>query len=196
MGRPKSKFSQSQLEEMGKKVEEIRKETGLSQQKFAEKIGYQQQIISAIEKGKKPVSMGIAEQIEEAFGYRAAYLLGYDDFPTTSDMQKFYDETFEKAFDEYERDHILSDILKENGYSFSDIGFELEDTKLDENGEMLEYDVKANGMPPKHRIKVIKDGSEIGEIFSDDEKAIISEVKHYAEFLLMKYMKGASDNGE
>ena len=64
-------------------VKTIRKNEGLTQKEFGEKIGLTQQSINRIEKGKQPLLNDIIDKIVKEFPlYRKEALLGIDDFLT------------------------------------------------------------------------------------------------------------------
>ena len=53
--------------EFGKKIQELRKETGLSQEKFALKIGMDRTYYSSVENGKRNVSLENIKKIADGF---------------------------------------------------------------------------------------------------------------------------------
>jgi DNA-binding XRE family transcriptional regulator len=57
-------------ESVGKQMAAIRREQGLSQKKFARKVGVSQQLISRIEKGRENVSLGTLANIAHALKRR------------------------------------------------------------------------------------------------------------------------------
>ncbi len=84
MGRPSVKVNPKQ----GKRVKEIKKETGLTQKEFAGRIFITQQTLSKIINGKASLTNNVAEKILEEFPgiCRLEYLLGLDDFKTANDI--------------------------------------------------------------------------------------------------------------
>lgn len=63
-----------------KRLKEIMIREQLNQGEFAKRVGYTQQYISQIQKGKKQLSEAIARTVVRAFpDYRLEWLLGYDD---------------------------------------------------------------------------------------------------------------------
>lgn len=56
---------------MGREIQKVRKEQGLSQEEMAEKAGVSQQLISRIEKGRENISLITLKKISKALGRRA-----------------------------------------------------------------------------------------------------------------------------
>ena len=190
MGRPKSKFSQSQLEEMGERVKRIRKGLNLSQGKFAEKIGYQQQIISAIEKGQKPVSLGIAEQIEKAFNIRAAYLMCWDNYKTEEEFADYLLEEWDDICDKGDAFKSLLDVF---GYEMRQSGGDFKDTVIDPVTNEPIFDP-----PAPITLFLVKDGERVCEITPAEEERLQKEIFDFTQFLLEKLVKekGADNDAE
>jgi transcriptional regulator with XRE-family HTH domain len=55
-------------EKFGQRVKSLRKEKGMSQEELAEKSGLNRPYISAIEQGKRNVSLEVMEKLAEAMG--------------------------------------------------------------------------------------------------------------------------------
>ena len=55
------------LIEFGKRIKKLRKETGLSQEKFALKIGMDRTYYSSVESGKRNISLQNIEKIANGF---------------------------------------------------------------------------------------------------------------------------------
>lgn len=55
-------------EKFGQRVKTLRKEKGMSQEELAEKSGLNRPYISAIEQGKRNVSLEVMEKLAEAMG--------------------------------------------------------------------------------------------------------------------------------
>ncbi len=67
-------------EEVGKRIESIRKELKLTKEKFAKKIGVSGQFLGMVEKGKSSLSYEKLEKLCDLTGYSADYILfGKDD---------------------------------------------------------------------------------------------------------------------
>ncbi len=77
------------------RLEMLRKELGLSQKDFAEKINMTQQRISAYEKGKREPDIETIKQLAEYFNVSTDYLLGKSDIRNPEEQIK---EEFEFAY--------------------------------------------------------------------------------------------------
>jgi transcriptional regulator with XRE-family HTH domain len=55
-------------EKFGQRVKTLRKEKGMSQEELAEKSGLNRPYISAIEQGKRNVSLEVMDKLAEAIG--------------------------------------------------------------------------------------------------------------------------------
>lgn len=55
-------------EEIGKRIKQLRQETGLSQEKFALKIGMDRTYYASVENGKRNISVINLEKIAKGFG--------------------------------------------------------------------------------------------------------------------------------
>ena len=62
-------------EKFGIRLKTLRKEKGLSQEELALKSGLNRPYISAIEKGKRNVSLEVMEKLAGALGIKILYLL-------------------------------------------------------------------------------------------------------------------------
>lgn len=62
--------------EFGKRVRELRKATGLSQEKFALKIGMDRTYYASVESGKRNISLQNIEKIAKGFGVSISQLFG------------------------------------------------------------------------------------------------------------------------
>lgn len=100
---------------------EVREGKGISQAEFADRIsnhltiGVKQQYISAYAKGRE-IPQEVAEAIEKEFGFRAAWLLGFDDAPKTV----FEESTIRisEIQDKAEKQHMLFSLLADlNGWA-------------------------------------------------------------------------------
>lgn len=60
--------------EFGKKIQELRKETGLSQEKFALKIGMDRTYYASVESGKRNISLQNIKKIADGFEITIAEL--------------------------------------------------------------------------------------------------------------------------
>jgi len=61
-------------EKFGKKVKELRKAYGLSQEAFAHKVGIDRTYMPSIEKGKRNISITVAEKIASALNMKISEL--------------------------------------------------------------------------------------------------------------------------
>lgn len=59
-------------EKIGKRIRELRKETGLSQEKFATKIGMDRTYYASVELGKRNISIINLEKIAQGLGMSLA----------------------------------------------------------------------------------------------------------------------------
>jgi transcriptional regulator with XRE-family HTH domain len=62
-------------EKFGQRVKSLRKEKGMSQEELAEKSGLNRPYISAIEQGKRNVSLEVMEKLAEAMGVEIVILI-------------------------------------------------------------------------------------------------------------------------
>ena len=81
MGFSKKKNGTSKIEEvdkkyLGKRLKEIRKNEGLTQEKMAKRINTYRFLISDYETGRKSISTADLKQICETFGYSADWCVG------------------------------------------------------------------------------------------------------------------------
>lgn len=70
------------------RLEELRKESGLSQNDLAEKLNMTQQRISAYEKGKREPDIETIKQFSDFFGVSTDFLLGKSDIRTPDELKK------------------------------------------------------------------------------------------------------------
>jgi transcriptional regulator with XRE-family HTH domain len=59
----------------GERIREFRKKKGLTQEEFAQKLGYTQGFLAEIEKGKKDPSREFLKKLKEVFGVSSDYIL-------------------------------------------------------------------------------------------------------------------------
>ena len=62
--------------EFGKRIKSLRNETGLSQEKFALKIGMDRTYYASVESGKRNISLQNIEKIAKGFGVSISQLFG------------------------------------------------------------------------------------------------------------------------
>lgn len=62
--------------QFGKRVRELRMATGLSQEKFALKIGMDRTYYASVESGKRNISLQNIEKIAKGFGVSISQLFG------------------------------------------------------------------------------------------------------------------------
>lgn len=62
--------------EFGKRIKLLRNETGLSQEKFALKIGMDRTYYASVESGKRNISLQNIEKIAKGFGVSISQLFG------------------------------------------------------------------------------------------------------------------------
>lgn len=62
-------------ESFGKRVQQLRKETGMSQEKFALEIGMDRTYLASVEAGRRNVSLNNIQKIAQGFGLSVAALL-------------------------------------------------------------------------------------------------------------------------
>lgn len=62
--------------EFGKRIKTLRNETGLSQEKFALKIGMDRTYYASVESGKRNISLQNIEKIAKGFGVSISQLFG------------------------------------------------------------------------------------------------------------------------
>lgn len=73
---PYSYIQEMDLKRIGEKIKEIRKEHGLTQERFAQRIDTKRSSISYYEIGKMMISTADLKQICETFGVSADYIVG------------------------------------------------------------------------------------------------------------------------
>lgn len=67
-------------EKFGTRLRTLRREKGLSQEELAEKSGLNRPYISAIEKGKRNVSLEVMEKLAGALGVGIIDFLNFDSY--------------------------------------------------------------------------------------------------------------------
>lgn len=65
--------------EFGKRIKSLRNETGLSQEKFALKIGMDRTYYASVESGKRNISLQNIEKIANGFGVSISELFSKSD---------------------------------------------------------------------------------------------------------------------
>lgn len=70
---------QDSLEILGKRIKKIREDSGLSQEKFAEKCGFDRTYISLLERGKRNPSFTNLLKVAEGFEISISELLNTSD---------------------------------------------------------------------------------------------------------------------
>lgn len=79
------------------RLEELRKQLGLSQNELAEKLNMTQQRISAYEKGKREPDINTITQLADFFGVSTDYLLGKSDIrKSDAEIKKEFDFAYHK----------------------------------------------------------------------------------------------------
>lgn len=79
------------------RLEELRKQLGLSQNELAEKLNMTQQRISAYEKGKREPDINTITQLADFFGVSTDYLLGKSNIrKTDAEIKKEFDFAYHK----------------------------------------------------------------------------------------------------
>lgn len=70
------KFDQIKI---GKRLKDLRKESGLTQKELADKINLSQNMVSSLEKGVSAMSVKTLMQLCSVFKCSADYILGFED---------------------------------------------------------------------------------------------------------------------
>lgn len=124
------------------RVKECRKEKGLSQEELIQRIELlpenrgkhrNEKHLSAIERGKRPLSFEYARLISKVLMVREEYLLGYDDFKTGSAQTNFEAQKWGKRY------QCIKFLIENMGYKeeyssqtcYSSIYISSEDTEQD-----------------------------------------------------------------
>ena len=76
--------SQSLLQTLAENVRSHRRKMGLSQEEFAELVGYHRTYISIIERGKRNVTLMVLENLSTALGVSVLDLLTEKEHPKNS----------------------------------------------------------------------------------------------------------------
>lgn len=124
----RTKESHNSINVCVSRVKEARSDKRITQEQLAEEIDCSVSLITQIERGKRKLTLEVAEKIAAACGVRSAWLLGLDDIKTYADQVRF------------ESDRMLMDsnvlylcaviagrelgLERVGGYSGSDIVFE------------------------------------------------------------------------
>ena len=74
---------------LGKKIQELRKQKGFTQEKLAELIGMEQNTISVIESGRNFPTLTTLEKISNAFDVNLSDFFNYEYFENTNELKKF-----------------------------------------------------------------------------------------------------------
>ncbi|MGN1161067.1 MAG: helix-turn-helix domain-containing protein [Candidatus Fimenecus sp.] len=143
--------------EMGQKIGNLRKQSGMSQTELGNKLGYQQSDISRIEKGNKDLTFAALADIAQLFNVSADYLLGLSGAKTNDkDLQIVCDYTgFSEEIvirlkelkdflvndlnDDFYYDYLNSVIVPLTGKIFADV--EVYDTALTQFFEFVESSI-------------------------------------------------------
>lgn len=103
------------------RLEELRKNLGLSQNELAEKLNMTQQRISAYEKGKREPDIDTIKQLADFFAVSTDYLLGKSNIrnSNTNTEIKVDEDTFKEQFGITQEEYMkLSDKAKNDIKSF------------------------------------------------------------------------------
>ena len=74
---------------LGKKIQELRKSKGLTQEKLAELINMEQNTISVIESGRSFPTLATLEKISCALGVNLSDFFNYDYFESVEELKLF-----------------------------------------------------------------------------------------------------------
>lgn len=66
-------------EELGKQIRELRRKTGLSQEKFALKIGMDRTYFASVENGKRNISIVNIKKIADGLGISLSELFAFEE---------------------------------------------------------------------------------------------------------------------
>lgn len=103
----------------GERIKEARKRAGLTQKELADKLGVQFQNISSLERDERNPKLETLEKIAAALSIRVFDLMD----PIT---QESYDKGFSEGVGAEEwNSHVIEQLLKEEGYTYSDAEMQL-----------------------------------------------------------------------
>ena len=85
---------------LGKRIKEIRKNCGYTQEKLAELVGLDITTLSGIESGRHFPSLVSLERIANSLNVSLYKLFDYNDYISTSDMRKVISENIDILSDE------------------------------------------------------------------------------------------------
>ena len=166
-------------EKCGKRLSELLRENGITQQCFAEQIGYTEQHISLLVTAKRRLTSEAAKQIVAIFPpVRLEWLMGYDDFKTPADknmkeINKFFNDSrgILAAF---------STMASLAGYDI--VLFD----NIDELGRGKIQDALRN---VNEGYKVYYNGKLVAKCSLENFNSTAYEVYNYTEFLMQKIVK-------
>lgn len=93
------------------RLEELRKQLGLSQNELAEKLNMTQQRISAYEKGKREPDINTITQLADFFGVSTDYLLGKSDIrKTDAEIKQEFEFAYHKEAEGLTEEEIADAI--------------------------------------------------------------------------------------
>lgn len=147
---------------------------GVTQESFAEKVGYSRQSINAIACGKRRLTVDAAERFCQCYPeIREEWLLGYDDYMTREDKNAA-DSKF------YEGYSILAQAFKGiagyNGYKFSS-------DKIEGTGNIVAV---PEGMEDMPIVKISCHGKEIGRCSPKEYNQMIIEISDFVDFKIKR----------
>lgn len=106
-------------ERQRERLAQMKSELKLTQGQIAEVLQCSQQNVSALATGRSTLQPDQAELLEDAFGYRAQWLLGFDPLKTKADLTAAFDARF--------LENIVYDLAKRAGFEASLISWTAQD---------------------------------------------------------------------
>ncbi len=160
------------------RLQQLKREKNLKQQDLADAIGRSQQTISAIINGRGQLQEKAAEQLERAFGYRAAWLLGYDDCKTRTE---FAEATFQRSME-----NVVIDLARRSGYEASVVTWAV----APETEWPATTEEDATSFPESYYVN-IRDAAtgEKRALKPEQLKLLANKILEYSRFLLWDLMR-------
>lgn len=191
-----SKFAQTS----GTRCKQYRKKAGMTQAKLAEEINCSVDLISAIERGSRSLTVKNAEAMSKVLGVRKEFLLCFDDFETDGEKNTTpYIETTTVLQAKKEAFSLYAGIC---GYNIALVD--------NSNYKNLSPNAFISMSPQQQAETVIGISSELGaihyslqtkegvEVFrcnATEFTSIVEEIAEFAEFKIKKLIEGSRADG-
>ncbi len=147
---------------------------GLTQESFADKVGYSRQSINAFARGTRRLTSEAAERVKQCFpNIRTEWLLGYDDYMTIDD-KKVADNKFTIGYS----------LIAQSFVGFARFnGFEFNSNEIDSKEELSNIPREMTDVPI---ITISCWGKKIGVCTPKEYNRLVVEVADFVDFKLKR----------